>query len=113
MKYYKLKLTKNQIQELTDITDGYAWLALDIHRHTAVAGDEHYTELKRRLYQLRSRAKDIFGAGIDLISGEITFRSPINRKVFDLRSSSRVPEDKEAAVEQEIRYFLQHLFEVR
>ena len=113
MQFYKLKLSRAQIDELSTQTDGYAWLAFDIRKHTVVAGNEHYQELKRKLYQLRSRAKDIFGVGIDLSNGEVTYRSPINRKVFDIFSSSRVPEDKEEAIEKEINYFFQHLFDAR
>jgi hypothetical protein len=109
----KFQLTKAELTQLRRDTEGYVWIAMDIRRHVMAAGSEHYRELKRRLYQAKSRAHDIFGVGLDLKTGEIDYHSPINRKLGAQRPSAFVPYDLIDHINREVYYFFDQLRVIR
>jgi len=105
----KLQYTTADINKMKNESEGYVWLAVDVKRHIMVAGDEHFRKLKQVLFGERCRSGDIWGAGINLESGEIDYRSPVNRKLVPSHPTIDMPEDMEARVEREVRYFFGNL----
>ena len=105
----RLQLSKGELKVLRRETEGYAWVAVDIKRHTIATGSEHFSLLKRKLYEHKSRVRDIWGVGLDMQSGEIDYNSPINRKLMDKKSTIKVPLDLIDKVNQEIFYFFGNL----
>ena len=105
----KLQFTNKEIKKMKSELDGYVWLAVDVKRHIMVAGDEHFRALKQVLFRERCRSGDIWGAGVDLSSGEIDFRSPVNRKLIPSHTTTDIPGDVEEKVEREVRYFFGNL----
>jgi hypothetical protein len=108
----KLQLSKQELKQLRRETEGYAWVAMDIKNHMIVAGSEHYSALKRKLYDNRSRAHDIWGVGLDMRTGDIDYVSPINRKLQGWRSVL-VPRELIERINKEIYYFFDNLAAVR
>ena len=109
----KLELTKDELKELRKDTNGYTWVAVDVKRHTIATGDEHYSKLKKGLYDGKSRLRDIWGVGLNMQNGEIDYQSPINRRILDKKSSSLVPTELIDRINREIFYFFGNLVAVQ
>ena len=105
----KLRFSKNELQDLIINLDGYAWVAVDIQRSIISVGDETSTQLRLGLFSQNSRLSDIFGVGVNLKTGEIYYRSPINRKSTDPLSTAEVPYEQRERIEEIIRYFFSEL----
>lgn len=108
-----LQLSKEELRELRRDTDGYAWVAVDVARHIIATGGEHFMTLKQKLFEGKSRVRDIWGVGVDMVSGEIEYRSPINRKILDRQSTSHVPSELIERINREIYYFFGNLVVVQ
>jgi len=109
----KFQLTKEELKKLRKETEGYAWIAVDVKKHLMVVGDEHYSVLKKKLFEQKSRSRDVWGVGLDMRSGEIDYCSPINRKLLTKRPSPYVPTELIDRVNTEIQYFFDNLRAVR
>jgi hypothetical protein len=105
----QLRLSKKELDYIVNSLDGYIWVAIDIKKGTISAGDTLISELKWSLLHRKSNIKNIFGIGLDLITGEIDFISSINIKRIDPLSTKEVPDEKRERIEDLIRYFFSEL----
>jgi len=104
-----LQYSQDEIKQLKLATDGYVWVAVDVKKHVMVAGDDHFRKLKDVLYKIKCRSGDIWGVGLNLLTGDIYLRSPVNRKVVPKYTSTELPEEVEDQVVDEVRYFFENL----
>jgi hypothetical protein len=105
----KFLLSEDEIKELHEHNEGYAWAAIDIKKHIIAVGAENIFDIKRALVNNQCLLPNIYGVGLDLETGEINYRSPINRKISNLLQDPVAPEEKREDIEREIRYFFQDL----
>lgn len=67
--------TRNKIAE--DLK-GYIKVVVDIRREILAAGGEKHVDGERLLLEDGSRQQDLWGSGLDLVTGEMDFDSLIN-----------------------------------
>lgn len=108
----KLQYSTAELKKMRAETEGYVWLAVDVKRHIMVAGNEHFRRLKEVLFRERCRSSDIWGAGINLESGEVDYCSPVNRKLIPNHPTTDMPEEMEERVGREVRYFFGDLAKI-
>ncbi len=102
----KYKLNKRETKELMAELDDYVWVMLDIHRGIIVAGDEFISEMRDELLRLRSRREDIYGVGLDLKTGEISYVNAINRR-NPSTNKGELNFDECLRIETLLRYFFE------
>lgn len=105
----KLRFNQREIKNLTNYLDGYAWAAVDIKKGIIAVGDETFSQLRLGLFGQACRLADIYGVGIDLRTGEIYYRSFINKKSLEPGSTKEVPYEKRERIEDLMRYFFSEL----
>lgn len=105
----KMCFSKEEMGKMLSELDSYIWVALDVKKGVIAAGDEYAGRLKQKLLAQKSLIKDIFGVGLDLLTGEIDYYSPINIKIFDKKSTKEVPQEKRERIETLIKYFFLEL----
>ena len=105
----KLRFGLDEVNNLVGTLEGYVWAAIDIKKGIIAVGDEPATQLRLGLFGLGCKLEDIYGVGIDLWSGEIHYRSPINRKTHQPESNLDVPDDVRDRIETLVHYFFSNL----
>ena len=105
----KLSLSSSEIETMIRETNKYAWIAVDAKKGMIVAGDEFVGDLKNELLKWKCLSKDIFGAGIDLCTGDVDYRSTINPQKPDIGSMGEIPEEFRERIDTLIRYFFLEL----
>jgi hypothetical protein len=75
--------TRNKIAE--DLK-GYIKIVVDVRRKILAAGGEKHVDGERLLLEDGSRQEDLWGAGLDLETGEMDFDSVINLRPTQNRS---------------------------
>ena len=105
----KISFKDAEVQKIVTSVDDYVWLAVDIRRAIISGGDEVIMEAKRELLAKGSRIYDIYGVGLDLVTGEIDYFSPINEKRVVPGSTKEVPQEKRERIETLINYFFEEL----
>lgn len=105
----KLNFKPQELDNIIQSLEGYIWVAIDIRKCIIAAGDERITDLKWALLQRKCNIYNIFGIGLDLITGEIDFYSPINIKRVDPASTPEVPQQQRSRIEDIIHYFFREL----
>ncbi|MCL1839942.1 hypothetical protein FWF89_03040 [Candidatus Saccharibacteria bacterium] len=105
----KLSFSREELELMADGSDGYAWAVVDVKKGVMAAGDEYVGTMKNALLKLKSCIFDVFSVGVDLITGEINYCSPVNKKLIDKNSTKEVPEDKKERVETLVKYFFSEL----
>ena len=76
----KMSFSREEVGSLLGDLDGYIWAVVDAKKGVMAAGDEYVGEMKRALLKQKCSIYDIFGIGIDLVTGEIDYYSPANKK---------------------------------
>lgn len=105
----KIQFDSREITDLLTELDGYMWVAIDVRRGVMAGGDEWVTQLKRDLLGVGCRIQDVYGVGLDLVTGEIDYYSDINAKVAFPGSTREVPLRWRERVETLVRYFFEEL----
>lgn len=105
----KISFKEAEVREIVATTDSYLWIVVDVKRAIIAGGDEVISDLKQQLLGNGSKIHDIFGIGLDLVTGEIDYFSPINEKRFVPGSTKEVPMDKRERIETLINYFFEEL----
>lgn len=105
----KMRFKKEEVFEILEVLDDYIWIAIDVKRGVICGGDELIAILKRDLLALGSKIYDIYGVGLDLITGEIDYYSSINIKRIVPDSTREVPMEKRERIETLINYFFEEL----
>ena len=82
--------TRNKIAE--DLR-GYIKIVVDLRRKILAAGGEKHVDGERLLLEDGSRQEDLWGAGLDLETGEMDFDSLINLRPIQNRSREILDEE--------------------
>lgn len=105
----RYKFTKQEIDQLTEQLDGYIWVVMDVNKGVIAAGDEYVSDLRDELLvNKRSKQGDIFGAGLNLNTGEINFVPAVNRRNPSLKNGRLSPEHA-LRVETILHYFFENI----
>lgn len=75
--------TSDEVIRLKEEFDTYIKTVIDIKKKVCSAGANRHFESEKVLLDLGSKQKDLWGGGIDIISGEIDFNSFINIRPND------------------------------
>ena len=78
LRIIKSKAADKTLEEVAQEFSGYVKLVVDIKREILSAGGERHVDGEELLLKDGSRQEDLWGAGIDLESGEVDFDSMIN-----------------------------------
>jgi hypothetical protein len=101
----KMNFSEEEIGLMLSDLDGYVWVVLDAKKGIIAAGDDYVGDMKNALLKMKCSIYDIFGVGFDLVTGEIDFYSPANKKLVDKNSTTEVPDEKRERIETLVKYF--------
>lgn len=109
MKYMKKKdLSASEVAQIRRRSDGYIWAVLDVHNNSIVLGDEYLVEMRDDLiYKYHSRPKNIFGIGLDLCTGDISYPLVVNRLNSVYRDNKGVPSQIRDRIETMVGYYFE------
>ena len=82
----RAKIDSETRKKIAEDLKGYIKIVVDIRRKILAAGGEKHVEGERLLLEDGSRQKDLWGAGLDLETGETDFDSLINLRPTQDRS---------------------------
>ncbi|MBM3244716.1 MAG: hypothetical protein FJZ15_02885 [Candidatus Omnitrophica bacterium] len=85
---------------------GYIKIVVDVRRSILAAGGEKHVDGERLLLQDGSRQEDLWGAGLDLETGEMDFDSLINLRPTQNRSREILDEEIRKKAESLIQSLL-------
>lgn len=105
----RYQFTNDEILELTHQLDGYIWVVMDVKKGVIAAGDEFVSDLRDELLiKKHSKKNDIFGAGLNMSTGEIDFIPAINRRNPSLKDGKLTPK-QELRIETILHYFFENI----
>ena len=109
MKYVKRSSLKaSEVAQIRRRSNGYIWAVLDTSKNTIAIGDEYLIDLRDALiYKYRSRAKDLFGIGLDLATGEIYYAQVVNRINKTYRDRKDIPLQIKDRIETMVAYYFE------
>lgn len=109
MKYVKRSsLNASEVAQIRRRSNGYIWAVLDTSKNTIAIGDEYLIDLRDALiYKYRSRAKDLFGIGLDLATGEIYYAPVVNRINKTYRDRKDIPLQIKDRIETMVAYYFE------
>lgn len=70
--------TAEQLKRMATRYEGFIKVAVDIEREYLAGGGKWHADCAQVLQQHGSRAQDVWGAGYDIATGEVDFKSHIN-----------------------------------
>ena len=82
----RAKIDSQTRQKIAEDLKGYIKVVVDVRRKILAAGGEKHVDGERLLLEDGSRQEDLWGAGLDLETGEIDFDSLINLRPTQNRS---------------------------
>ncbi len=91
------------LKKIAEDLKGYIKIVVDVQRKILAAGGEKHVDGERLLLEDGSLQEDLWGAGLDLETGEMDFDSLINLRLIQNRSREILDEEirkKVAAVIQ-------------
>ena len=110
MKIYKrIRLTKEELARLRRECEGYIWAAVDPRKCVISVGDEYLYDMRDVLLVHRCRLEDIFGIGLDLVSGEINYITQINRRNPSVDKHGEPTSEQKQEIEHAVHYFFDRL----
>ncbi len=106
-----LLIIRNKIQpevrkQIAEDLKGYVKVVVDIRRKVLSAGGEKHVDGEQLLLKDGSRQDDLWGAGLDLETGEMDFDSLINIRPTQNRSREILDQKIRETVEAIIRFLL-------
>lgn len=109
MKYLKrMKLNAAEVAQIRRRSDNYIWVAVDVDKGVIAAGDEFLMDLRDSLiYKYHSRAKDIYGLGLDLSNGEVYYAPVVNRMNRLYRNLKIIPAETCRRIDTLLAYFFE------
>lgn len=89
----RTKIDSQTRQKIAEDLKGYIKVVVDVRRNILAAGGEKYVDGERLLLEDGSRQEDLWGAGLDLETGEMDFDSVINLRPTRNRSREILDEE--------------------
>lgn len=84
------KANEEILKKIADDLDGYVKVVVDLKRKILAGGGKLHVDGEKLLLQDGSKQSDLWGAGIDLETGEVDFDSMINLRPGQGNSSREV-----------------------
>lgn len=84
------KANEETLKKIADDLDGYVKVVVDLKRKILAGGGKLHVDGEKLLLQDGSEQSDLWGAGIDLETGEVDFDSMINLRPEQGNSSREV-----------------------
>lgn len=72
------KLNDEELSQAAEDLDGYIKVVVDVRRRILAAGGKRHADGEALLLENGSRQEDLWGAGLDLKTGDVDFDSVIN-----------------------------------
>jgi len=89
----RTKIDPETLKKIAEDLKGYIKIVVDIRRKILAAGGEKHIDGERLLLEDGSRQEDLWGAGLDLETGEMDFDSLINLRPTHNRSREILDEE--------------------
>ena len=89
----RTKIDSETLNKIAEDLRGYIKVVVDIRRKILAAGGEKYVDGERLLLEDGSLQEDLWGAGLDLETGEMDFDSLINLRPMQNRSREILDEE--------------------
>jgi len=89
----RTKIDSETRKKIAEDLKGYIKIIVDVRRKILAAGGEKHIDGERLLLEDGSRQDDLWGAGLDLETGEIDFDSLINLRPMQNRSREILDEE--------------------
>jgi hypothetical protein len=93
-------------KKIAEDLKGYIKIVVDVKRKVLAAGGEKHVDGERLLLEDGSRQEDLWGAGLDLETGEMDFDSLINLRPSQNRSREILDEEIRKKAENLIQSLL-------
>lgn len=87
------KIDQGTLKKIAEDLKGYIKVVVDIRRKVLAASGEKHVDGERLLLEDGSRQEDLWGAGLDLETGEVDFDSLINLRPTQNRSREILDEE--------------------
>jgi hypothetical protein len=82
----RAKIDPETLKKVAEDLKGYIKIVVDVRRKILAAGGEKHVDGERLLLEDGSHREDLWGAGLDLETGEMDFDSLINLRPMQNRS---------------------------
>lgn len=82
--------TKEEVEKVAEDLDKYIKVVIDVKRNILAAGGIRHVEAEQILISQGSNQKDLWGGGLDLMTGSMDYDSMINIRPHDNNSSREV-----------------------
>jgi hypothetical protein len=102
----RTKIDPEARKKIAEDLKGYIKIVVDVRRKILTAGGEKHVDGERLLLEDGSRQEDIWGAGLDLETGEMDFDSLINLRPTQNRSREILDEGIRKKAEKLIQALL-------
>lgn len=89
----RTKIDSEILKKIAEDLKGYIKIVVDVRRKVLAAGGEKHADGERLLLEDGSRQEDLWGAGLDLETGEMDFDSVINLRPTQNRSREILDEE--------------------
>src|SRR3989338_3357113 len=89
----RAKIDSETLKKIAEDLKGYIKVVVDIRRKILAAGGEKHVEGEQLLLENGSLQEDLWGAGLDLETGEMDFDSLINLRPTQNRSREILDEE--------------------
>jgi hypothetical protein len=89
----RAKIDSQIRQKIAEDLKGYIKIVVDVRRKILAAGGEKHVDGERLLLEAGSLQEDLWGAGLDLETGEMDFDSLINLRPMQNRSREILDEE--------------------
>jgi hypothetical protein len=89
----RTKIDLETLKKIAEDLKGYIKIVVDVRRKILAAGGEKHVDGERLLLEDGSRQEDLWGAGLDLETGEMDFDSLINLRPTQNRSREILDEE--------------------
>ena len=93
LKIIRSKIDPESRKKIAQDFKGYIKVVVDVRRKILAAGGEKHVEAEQLLLEDGSLQEDLWGAGLDLETGEIDFDSLINLRPMQNRSREILDEE--------------------
>jgi len=102
----RAKIDPESRKKIAEDLKGYIKVVVDVRRQILAAGGEKQVDTEQLLLGDGSHQEDLWGAGLDLETGEMDFDSLINLRPQQNRSSEILDQEIRREVEAITRYLL-------
>ncbi len=103
--------TEGEVKKIREQFDFYIKTVIDVKRKVCSAGADRHFESEKILLNQGSSQSDLWGGGVDINTGVVSFDSFINIRPLDKNTSNEIqdPKDREK-FEKLTKYFFKEIY---